>query len=90
MGGKSGKKAVMAADNLFNQDMIELGLAICEGTIEGLDNGLKSLYINNIPVESELGEYNFSDLGIDFRQGYYDDLPVRYVMGGESLSLIHI
>lgn len=84
MGGKSGKKSVMAADNLFNQDIIELGLAICEGTIEGLDNGLKSLYINNIPVESELGEYNFSDLGINFRQGYYDDLPVRYVMGGES------
>lgn len=84
MGGKSGKKPTMVADNLFNQDMIELGLAICEGTIEGLDNGLKSLYINNIPVESDLGEYNFSDLAIDFRQGYYDDLPMRYVMGGEA------
>lgn len=84
MGGKSGKKATMVADNLFNQDIIELGLAVCEGTIEGLENGLKSFYINNIPVESELGEYNFSDLAIDFRQGYYDDLPIRYIMGGEA------
>lgn len=87
MGGKSGKKATIVADNLYNQDMLELGLGMCEGTIEGLDQGLRSLFVNNIPVESELGEYNFQDIGINFRQGYYDDLPVKYLMGGESSVL---
>lgn len=84
MGGKKDKGGTISADNLYNQDMLELGLGMCEGTIEGLENGLKTMYANKIPVESETGEYNFQDLGISFRQGYFDDQPVRYIMGGES------
>ena len=87
MGGKKSKSPTMTADNLFNQDTVELGLAICEGTIRGLTNGLKTLYVAGTPVESETGELNFQDLGISIKQGYFDDQPTRYLMGGEASIL---
>lgn len=87
MGGSSGKSATVTADNLFNQDTVELGLAICEGTVRGLTDGLKTMYVGGTPVESETGELNFQDLGISIKQGYFDDQPVRYLMGGESSVL---
>lgn len=87
MGGSSKKSPTMTADNLFNQDTVELGLAICEGTIRGLTNGLKTMYVGGTPVESETGELNFQDLGISIKQGYFDDQPTRYLMGGEASIL---
>ena len=87
MGGKSKKSPTMTADNLFNQDTVELGLAICEGTIRGLTNGLKTMYVGGTPVESETGDLNFQDLGISIKQGYFDDQPTRYLMGGEASIL---
>ena len=84
MGGSKGKKPTMVADNLFNQDMVELVFGIGEGTIRGLTNGLKTMYVAGIPIESESGELNFQDLGISIKQGYYDDQPVRFLMGGEA------
>lgn len=83
MGGSS-KKPTIAADNLFSQDIIELGAAIGEGTLYGLKDGLESLYVGGIPFQSETGELNFQDVCVSIRQGYFDDLPVRYVMGGEG------
>ena len=40
MGGSSKKPATVVADNLFSQDIIEIGAAIGEGTIYGLKGGL--------------------------------------------------
>ena len=88
MGGKKKSKSPkMTADNLFNQDTVELGLAICEGTIRGLTDGLKTFYVAGTPVESETGELNFQDLGISIKHGYFDDQPTRYLMGGEASIL---
>lgn len=84
MGGSSGKSATVVADNLFSQDIIEIGAAIGEGTIYGLKDGLKTFYVGGIPFQSETDEFNFQDVCVSFRQGYFDDLPVQYVMGGEG------
>ena len=89
MGGssKKGKDPDIRADNMFNQDTVELGLAIGEGTIYGLADGLKTLYVDGTPVQSETGELNFQDMGISIHQGYMDDQPVRYFMGGETSTM---
>lgn len=85
MGGKKKPKSpTIAADNLYSQDIVELGFGICEGTIYGLVDGLKSFYINNLPLVSESGEYNFQDVAVNIRQGYMDDQPIKYFAGGES------
>lgn len=89
MGGKSkgGTAPVIKADDMFNQDTVEMGLAIGEGTIYGLTDGLKTMYVDGTPIQSETGELNFQDLGISIRQGYMDDQPLRYFMGGESSTI---
>lgn len=85
MGGGSKPKApTIAADNLYSQDIVELGFGICEGTIYGLNDGLKSFYINDMPLVSETGDYNFQDVAIDMRHGYLDDQAIKYLAGGES------
>ena len=84
MGGGKSKAPVIAADNLFSQDIVELGTAIGEGTLYGLEKGLESFFIGGIPFQAETGELNFQDVCVSFRQGYFDDLPIKYVMGGES------
>lgn len=86
MGGgkKKPKDPSIAADNLYSQDIVELGFGVCEGTIYGLVDGLNSFYVNGIPLVSETGEYNFQDVAVNFRQGYMDDLPIKYFAGGES------
>ena len=84
MGGSSKKSATIVADNLFSQDIIEIGAAIGEGTIYGLKDGLKTFFVGGIPFQSETDEFNFQDVCVSFRQGYFDDLPIKYVMGGES------
>ena len=90
MGGKSkkgGTAAVIKADDMFNQDTVEMGFAIGEGTIYGLTDGLKTMYVDGTPIQSETGELNFQDLGISIRQGYMDDQPMRYFMGGETSTI---
>ena len=58
MGGKKGKSPTITADNLYSQDILEIGAAIGNGTIYGLEKGLESFYIGNIPFQSETGTYN--------------------------------
>lgn len=84
MGGSSKKNPKIAADNLYSQDMVELVAAIGEGTIYGLKDGLESFNVGQVPFQSETGDLNFQDLCVSFRQGYFDDLPIKYVMGGEA------
>ncbi|URG13839.1 hypothetical protein [Acinetobacter phage vB_AbaS_TCUP2199] len=86
MGGKKKQppSPTIAADNLYSQDIVELAFGMCEGTIFGLKDGLKSFYINNLPLVAETGEYNFQDVAVNIRQGYMDDQPIRYFSGGES------
>lgn len=83
-GGKKPKTPTITADNLYSQDIVELAFGICEGTIYGLNDGLKSFYINDLPLVSETGEYNFQDVAVNLRQGYLDDQPIPYLAGGES------
>lgn len=86
-GGGKGKSPTQKPDNLFSQDTVEMVLGIGEGTIRGLTKGLQSFYVDSTPLQSETGELNFQDIGVSFRQGYMDDQPVRYFMGGEASIL---
>jgi len=53
---------------------------ISEGEIQGLDNGLQSVFLNQTPVVSASGGNNFTGYAYDFRTGtqaqaYISDLP---------------
>lgn len=84
------KAPVTQKDNLFSQDLVEMVISFGEGVVWGLADGLKGFYVGNEPVlDDSTGTptYNFPDFSVSMRQGYEDDLPVEFIMGGEASTL---
>lgn len=59
-GGGSGRVAQESPDSLRSIAYASVLDLVCEGEIEGLADGLKSVYFNQTPLENENGTYNFS------------------------------
>jgi len=66
-GGGSPRQAQEAPDSLFSTQYARVQMLVCEGEIEGLVNGLKSVYLDETPVENEDGSINFE--GFSFYSG---------------------
>lgn len=58
-----------AGDNLNSTQYASLLDLISEGEIEGLKNGLQSIYLNNTPVQNPNGSLNFQNLSVQIRNG---------------------
>lgn len=84
-GGKKPKSPTYTNDNLFSEDSIELLLGVGEGPIEGLENGAKSFFVGDVPLERVEGAStikNFANLiinpnalndtgqGVDYHNGF--------------------
>lgn len=61
-GGSSGRIAQEERDSLRSTQLAEVIDAVSEGEIEGLVNGLKSVYLNKVPVENPDGSKNFDNV----------------------------
>lgn len=70
-GGKGGspRTPVEAADSLRSKAYARVVDVVSEGEIQGLVNGLKSVYFDGVPLENADGSKNFSDAYIDWRYG---------------------
>ncbi len=68
-GGKDGstsrRSPVEAPDTLKSVAYARVLDLLCEGEIEGLVDGFKSVYLNGVPVQNEDDSYNFSDVVLD-------------------------
>ena len=87
-GGKSGgggnaRVAVEAPNTLNSVQYARVIDLVSEGEIEGLVNGLKSVYIDNTPLMDEQGKYNFSGVTIDYRTGTQSQ---EYINGFPSVE----
>lgn len=84
-GGKKPKSPTYTNDNLFSEDSIELLLGVGEGPIKGLENGAKSFFVGDVPLERVEGAStikNFANLiinpnalndtgqGVDYHNGF--------------------
>ena len=76
-GGGGGRTPTTDADTLDSKSYANVLDLICEGPIEGLKDGLKSVYLNNTPIENSDGSYNFSDVSYQFREGTSDQLKIN-------------
>ena len=84
-GGKSGggsqRVAQESPDTLRSRSMARILDLVCEGEIEGLATGdLRSVYLDETPVVSTNGAYNFTGITMDTRngtqaQGYISGFP---------------
>jgi predicted phage tail protein len=71
-GGKSGDGGhapTESSDSLHSIQYARVIDAICEGEIEGLVNGLQSVYLNETPVQNADGTLNFSGVTLITRNG---------------------
>lgn len=68
-GGGSARTASTARDDLNSRQYAELIDAISEGEIEGLKNGLASVYFDNTPLQNPDGSFNFQNVSLYQRTG---------------------
>lgn len=82
-GGGSARVAVEAPNTLNSVQYARVIDLVSEGEIEGLVNGLNSVYIDNTPLMDEQGKYNFSGVTIDYRTGTQSQ---EYIQGFPSVE----
>lgn len=68
-GGGSARVAVEDPDSLRSKQFARVLDLISEGEIEGLVDGLKSVYLNDTPLQNTDESFNFQDVSISYRLG---------------------
>jgi len=70
-GGKGGRSGPprQAPNSLRSNATVAVVEAISEGPIVGVQGGLKGVYFDNTPVQSQSGDYNFSAITFEERLG---------------------
>ena len=77
-GGKgNARKPVIARDSAQSKTYIKILYGLSEGEVEGLANGLKSIYLEDTPLQDASGNSNFKNVTIDFRQGENDQTSIE-------------
>tara|TARA_B100000427_G_scaffold329435_1_gene345631 strand:- start:820 stop:4236 length:3417 start_codon:yes stop_codon:yes gene_type:complete len=68
-GGGSSRTPRTARDSLDSREFANVTEVIAEGPIEGLANGLQSVFLNDTPLQNANGTYNFQDVDLYERTG---------------------
>lgn len=68
-GAKGASKPYEASDTLKSTQRAEIVDLLGEGQIGGLVNGLKSVYLDGVPVENADGSRNFAEFGMQLTLG---------------------
>lgn len=71
-GGGAGRAPIESPDTLRSRQNARVLDLICEGEIEGLVDGLKSVYLDNTPIQNPDGTYNFKGVNFLMRNGTQD------------------
>ena len=68
-GGRSSRTPIEADDSLQSEQFANVLDLLCEGEIEGLDDGGKSIFLDDTPVQNADGSFNFQNFAIVTRNG---------------------
>lgn len=86
-GAKAGqgkpRQPVIAPDSAQSKTYIKILYGLSEGEVEGLANGLQSVYLEETPLQNPAGGWNFEDVQADFRHGTNDQ---TYIEGFPDIS----
>lgn len=80
-GGGSGRVAKEAKDSLRSRQYARVLDLVSEGEIEGLVNGLQSVYLDDTPIKNPDGTFNFDGVSFAYRPGtqsqsHIPDIPL--------------
>lgn len=86
-GGKPGQPFYQG-DTLRSKAVASFVELLGEGENLGLLDGMKSVYLNNTPLQNEDGTFNFKGITIEERKGTVDQPPLTTVPGSEAEILV--
>lgn len=91
-GGGGGSQSVPteADDSLQSVQYASVLDLLCEGEIQGLDDGLKSVYLDGTPIVGPGGSSNFSGYTTDFRTGTQAQTYIAGTNGTESENAVNV
>lgn len=81
-GGGGGDSPTRTDDNLRSEDSAELLIGVCEGPIKGLENGYKSFFVDETPLQADDDSYNYQEFNLDIRKGEPVEDPIKLELGG--------
>ena len=82
-GEKKARQPKIAPDSAQSKTYIKILYGLSEGEVEGLANGLQSVYLEDTPLQNPDGDWNFEDVQADFRYGSNDQ---TYIEGFPDIS----
>ena len=82
--GGSSRTPSTTPDSLDSRQYANVIDLISEGEIEGLADGLKSIYLNNTPLQNADGTYNFEDVEVYTRTGTQNQEHIPFSPGVED------
>jgi predicted phage tail protein len=85
-GGRSSRTPIEADDTLQSEQFAHVLDLICEGEIEGLDNGAESIFLDDTPVENADGSFNFQNFVIVTRNGTQTQSYIPVPAGGGNIE----
>lgn len=89
-GSGEARKAVIAPDSAQSKTYIKILYGLSEGEVEGLANGLQSVYLEETPLQNPNGGSNFQDIQFDFRHGTNDQTHIEGFPDISSESAINV
>jgi predicted phage tail protein len=89
-GGGSQRVPTEADDSLQSTQFATVLDLLSEGEIQGLDNGLKSVFLDNTPVVSSSGANNFTGYTTEFKTGTQAQTYIAATQGIESETSVNV
>lgn len=89
-GGGSQRTPVEDKDSLRSRAYAKLIDVVSEGQIGGLVNGLKSIYLDDVPLQNTDGSYNFEDVAVEFKDGSIGQSALSNMDGVDSTQSINV
>ena len=89
-GGGGGRIAQESPDSLRSISYAQVLDLVSEGEIEGLANGLKSVYFNNTPLQNDNGTYNFTDTTVTLVNGTQSQSHIAGFSAVENENIVGV
>lgn len=89
-GNKQARQPVIAPDSAQSKTYIKILYGLSEGEIEGLANGLQSIFLEETPLVDANGGLSFQNVKVDFRNGSNDQAYIEGFPAVESETAIDV
>ena len=89
-GGGSQRTPMEDKDSLRSRSYAKLIDVVSEGQVGGLVDGLKSIYLDDVPLQNSDGSYNFEDVAVEFKDGSIGQSVLSNMDGVDSTQSINV